>query len=82
MAELKDSDPDGYAKLLAKVQEKYDYLVHSNNNVEQSQTDELAALGVVTVSTVSSPADSEAAVPTPDQEEAAPEITAENEQAN
>lgn len=82
LAELKDSDPDGYAKLLAKVQEKYDYLVHSNNNVEQSQTDELAALGVVTVSTVSSPADSEAAVPTPGQEEAAPEITAENEQAN
>lgn len=82
LAELKDSDPDGYAKLLAKVQEKYDYLVHSNNNVEQSQTDELAALGVVTVSTVSSPTDFEAAVPTPGQEEAAPEITAENEQAN
>lgn len=46
LAELKESDPEAFAKLLANVQEKYNYLVGSGNAVGQSQKNELAALGL------------------------------------
>lgn len=48
LAELKDSDPDKYAKLLAKVQERYDFLMAQGQNLEAEQTAALQALGVVT----------------------------------
>lgn len=48
LAELKDSDPDKYTKLLAKVQERYDFLMAQGQNLEAEQTAALQALGVVT----------------------------------
>lgn len=48
LAELKDSDPEKYTKLLAKVQERYDFLMAQGQNLEAEQTAALQALGVVT----------------------------------
>lgn len=48
LAELKESDPDKYVKLLAKVQERYDFLMAQGQNLEAEQTAALQALGVVT----------------------------------
>lgn len=46
LAELKISDENEYVTLLAKVQERYDYLVSTGNAVDAEQVSELAALGV------------------------------------
>lgn len=48
LAELKDLDPEKYTKLLAKVQERYDFLMAQGQNLEAEQTAALLALGVVT----------------------------------
>lgn len=47
LADLKSTDEAKYAALLAKVQERYDYLVGSGNSVEAEQVTELVSLGVV-----------------------------------
>lgn len=46
LAELKDTDAEKYAKLLTKVQERYDWLIASGNTVDDSQVSELVALGL------------------------------------
>ena len=48
LADLKDTDTAAYTALLAKVQERYDYLVGSGNVVDEAQTNELVSLGVKT----------------------------------
>jgi hypothetical protein len=48
LAELKASDEAKYQTLLAKIQERYDFLVSTRNNVNEEQTAELEALGVKT----------------------------------
>lgn len=48
LAELKDTDEAKYQTLLAKIQERYDFLVSTGNNVNEEQTAELEALGVKT----------------------------------
>lgn len=48
LAELKESDPDKYTRLLAKVQERYDYLMSQGQNLDADQTAALQALGVIT----------------------------------
>lgn len=46
LAELKGTDDAKYQTLLAKIQERYDFLVSTGNNVNEEQTAELEALGV------------------------------------
>ncbi len=46
LADLKDSDAKKYLILLAKVQERYDYLISTGNAVETDQVKELALLGL------------------------------------
>lgn len=46
LAELKESDPDKYNKLLVKVQERFDRLVTTGNHIDAAQMAELAALGL------------------------------------
>lgn len=46
LADLKDSDAKKYLALLAKVQERYDYLISTGNAVEAEQVNELALLGL------------------------------------
>lgn len=46
LAELKDVDAKKYLALLAKVQERYDYLTSTGNTVETEQVNELEALGL------------------------------------
>lgn len=46
LAELKESDAKKYLALLAKVQERYDYLISTGNAIEADQVNELAALGL------------------------------------
>lgn len=46
LADLKDSDAKKYLALLAKVQERYDYLISTGNAVEADQVNELALLGL------------------------------------
>lgn len=46
LADLKDSDAKKYLALLAKVQERYDYLISTGNTVEVDQVNELATLGL------------------------------------
>lgn len=48
LSDLKDNDTAAYTALLAKVQERYDYLVSSGNVVDEAQTNELVSLGVKT----------------------------------
>lgn len=47
LAELKKADENKYAALLAKVQERYDYLISAGNAVDAEQVAELVALGLV-----------------------------------
>ena len=47
LADLKSTDEIKYVALLAKVQERYDYLVGSGNTVDAEQVAELANLGLV-----------------------------------
>jgi hypothetical protein len=49
LADLKNSDKSAYSALLAKVQERYDYLIGTGNVVDEAQTSELASLGIKTV---------------------------------
>jgi hypothetical protein len=47
LAELKESgDQDKYEKLLAKVQQRYDFLISTGNNVGEEQVNALRELGV------------------------------------
>ena len=46
LADLKNSDAKKYLALLAKVQERYDYLISTGNTVEVDQVNELATLGL------------------------------------
>jgi len=46
LADFKDSDAKKYLALLAKVQERYDYLISTGNAIEAEQVNELAALGL------------------------------------
>lgn len=46
LADFKVSDEKKYLALLAKVQERYGYLVSTGNTIEAEQVNELAALGV------------------------------------
>lgn len=46
LADLKDSDTMKYLALLAKVQERYDYLISTGNTIEVDQVNELATLGL------------------------------------
>lgn len=46
LADLRDSDAKKYLALLAKVQERYDYLISTGNAVEVDQVNELALLGL------------------------------------
>lgn len=47
LADLKGTDESKYAALLAKVQERYDYLISTGNTVDAEQVAELVALGLV-----------------------------------
>lgn len=47
LAELKNTDESKYITLLAKVQERYDYLISTGNAVDAEQVAELVALGLV-----------------------------------
>lgn len=46
LSDLKGVDVDKYTALLAKVQERYDYLINSGNAVDAEQINELVALGL------------------------------------
>jgi hypothetical protein len=46
LAELRESDPEKYATLLAKVQERIELLKLLGANIEQAQADELTELGL------------------------------------
>jgi hypothetical protein len=46
LAELRENDPEKYATLLAKVQERIDLLKQLDANIEQAQADELTELGL------------------------------------
>ena len=46
LADLKNSNEEKYLMLLAKVQERYDYLISTGNVVEADQVKELAVLGL------------------------------------
>jgi hypothetical protein len=46
LAELRESDTEKYATLLAKVQERIDLLKELGANIEQTQADELTELGL------------------------------------
>ena len=48
LAGLRDSDAAAYATLLAKVQERFDYLVGIGNSIDATQIAELTTLGVKT----------------------------------
>lgn len=47
LADYKTSNEDKYRELLAKVQERYDYLVSTGNTVDAAQVNELVELGLV-----------------------------------
>lgn len=46
LKQLMDADKDKYAELLPKMQERFDYLIQSGNNIDDSQKTELAACGL------------------------------------
>lgn len=46
LKQLMDSDKDKYAELLPKMQERFDYLIKSGNNVDDAQKAELAVCGL------------------------------------
>lgn len=46
LKQLMDSDKDKYAELLPKMQERFDYLIQSGNNIDEAQKTELAACGL------------------------------------
>lgn len=47
LADLRGADESKYVALLAKVQERYDYLISTGNTVDAEQVAELVALGLV-----------------------------------
>lgn len=47
LADLKTTDETKYGALLAKVQERYEYLIGSGNTVEAEQVTELVSLGLI-----------------------------------
>lgn len=47
LADLKDIDPEKYQALLAKVQQRYDFLIQSGNKVDPDQVTALAELGII-----------------------------------
>lgn len=47
LTDLKDVDPEKYQALLAKVQQRYDFLIQSGNKIDPDQVTALAELGII-----------------------------------